>query len=53
MRNTTQELEEKDKGKLRSKSHWRLFGAVGLLLAATAILANLNDIRRYIRISTM
>lgn len=31
----------------------RFFGVVGLALAATALIANLHDIKRYIRITTM
>jgi len=36
-----------------SRMPWRLLGFVGLALAATTVLANLSDIKRYIRISTM
>jgi Family of unknown function (DUF6893) len=47
----SEEQEHKPEG---TRHPWRrVFGIVGLALAATALIANLHDIKRYIRISTM
>jgi uncharacterized protein DUF6893 len=46
--------EDQEQPAQETKHPWRrLFGVVGLALAATALIANLNDIKRYIRITTM
>lgn len=39
----------------KSSGHlvWKIIGGAVLALAVTGVLANLHDIRRYIRISTM
>lgn len=57
-RNKTEEevvqCEDQEQPVAENKHPWRrLFGVVGLALAATALIANLNDIKRYIRITTM
>jgi|GEM_PF-4754715 len=46
--------ENRERVAAETKHPWRrVFGIVGLALAATALIANLHDIKRYIRISTM
>jgi hypothetical protein len=48
------QCEEQGQKAAETRHPWRrVFGILGLALAATALLANLNDIKRYIRISTM
>jgi len=49
-----EQREEREHAAAETKHPWRrVFGIVGLALAATALIANLHDIKRYIRISTM
>jgi hypothetical protein len=51
--NKAVQTEDDEPKECKPKHYWRLIGAVGLLLAATAVITNLHDIKRYIRLTTM
>lgn len=47
-------IESLEKGSRKSGvSVWSIFGGAALVLMAAAVLVNLPDIKRYIKISTM